>query len=197
MMMKNKTLTADEAQRRLVDILLRPYERRLAEIRGNLYHDEKGRFTHSPYSAKTLDKSGKRDIMKLKVNLFDKSDPIYYDTFSIEEENGFEDIFLHGSPQSVQRVVNGKPVNMNAAEFAAYLKEKTNYHGGDIRLASCSTGAGDNSFAMQLSKELGVKVKAPDDDVYFLPDEGILFVGSSYRNTGKWRIFQNGKEVTE
>ena len=30
--------------------------------------------------------------MKLQVNLFDKTDPLYLDSFSIEEEYGFEDI---------------------------------------------------------------------------------------------------------
>ena len=84
---------------------------------------------------------------------------------------------------------------MSAKEFAVFLKENTAYNGGDIRLASCSTGQGDNSFAQQLSKELGVTVKAADSDVYFIPDEGILFVGSPYANTGKWRTFRNGDEI--
>lgn len=62
------------------------------------------------------------------------------------------------------------------------------------RLASCSTGKGNNSFAQQPSKELGVRVKAPDDDVYFAPNEGIMFVGSHNMNIGHWRIFNNGVE---
>ena len=58
----------------------------------------------------------------------------------------------------------------------------------------CATGQGENSFAQQLSKELGVKVKAPDDDVYYIPESGTLFVGSPYSNVGNWRIFNNGVE---
>lgn len=134
------------------------------------------------------------DIIKLKINLFDKTDSIYYDTFAIEEEVGFQDIYLHGSPSSVQIIKNNKPINLSVDDFVKVLKDN-GYKGGDIRLASCSTGAGDNSFAQQLSAKLGVTVKAPDDDVYFLPDEGILFVGSPYGNTGKWRKFKSGVEI--
>ena len=100
---------------------------------------------------------------------------------------------MHGSSNSVQKNINGILKNFTPKEFAEYLKDN-GYKGGDIRLASCETGKGDNSFAQQLSKELGVRVKAPDDDVYYAPDEGTLFVGSPNANTGNWRIFNNGEE---
>lgn len=35
---------------------------------------------------------------------------------------------------------------------------------------------------------------APDDDVFYIPDEGIMFVGSPYANTGRWRTFNKGVE---
>ena len=138
--------------------------------------------------------SKKNDIIKLSINLFDKSDQLYFDMFSIEEIPGFEDIGLHGSSSSVQMMMDGKRKNLSAIEFAEYLKRNTDYSGGNIRLASCSTGKGDNSFAQQLSKELHVKVMAPDDDVYFAPDEGVLFVGDPRMNTGRWRTFNDGVE---
>lgn len=144
----------------------------------------------------TLENNGKSSKIKLQVNLFDKDDDLYLDAFSIEELPDYEDVCIHGSPSSVQKKINGKKTDMNASEFAKYLKT-TNYKGGNIRLASCETGKGDNSFAQQLSKELGVKVIAPDDDVYYLPDEGIVFVGSPHSNTGKWRVFNNGVEEWE
>lgn len=131
----------------------------------------------------------------MQINLFDKSDLLYLDAFSIEEEEGFEDVCLHGSPNFVQRIVGGEIINYTPKDFAKFLKEETKYRGGNIRLASCSTGKGDNSFAQQLSKELGITVKAPDDDVYYAPDEGVMFVGSSYKNIGTWRIFRNGVEI--
>lgn len=133
-------------------------------------------------------------IIKLSINLFDKSDPLYVDSFSVEEIPGFKDVCLHGSSGSVQMRIDGKLKNMSAKEFADYLRSSTEYKGGDIRLASCSTGAGDNSFAQQLSKELGVRVMAPDDDLYYAPDEGTVFVGAPNHNVGVWRIFENGVE---
>ncbi len=175
------------------------------------FSDWKARFVKPEGSEKGLTKGGESDIMKmgsdgvelgvldkpikLRVNLFDKSDPIYFDALSIEEEDGFEDICIHGSPSSVQKLIDGKPFNFTAKEFAEFLKSNKSYKGGNIRLASCSTGKGDNSFAQQLSKELSVTVKAPDDDVYYIPDDGVLFVGSPYSNVGKWRVFKNGDEI--
>lgn len=136
----------------------------------------------------------KSGIIALRINMFDKGDPLYIDAFSIEEDPGFEDVCLHGAPDSVQKTIDGNKTNLNAKEFAEILRN-SGYEGGDIRLASCSTGKGENSFAQQLSKELGVKVKAPDTDVYYAPDEGVLFVGSPNANIGKWRIFENGVEI--
>ena len=170
---------------------VRELREKVGELRYNPYHDPtNGRFT----SGNGVDISGGSGIIKLQMNLFDKNDPLYIDAVSIEEEYGFTDICLHGSPQSVQRTINGKLTNMTAEEFAVHLKEN-GYNGGNIRLASCSTGAGDNSFAQQLSGILGVKVKAPDTDVYYAPDEGVLFVGSPYSNIGNWRVFENGVEI--
>ena len=135
------------------------------------------------------------EVIRLrKINLFSKSDPLYVETFSIEEEEGFTDVCIHGDNKSVQMEVNGKLKNFTAEEFAKYLKENGLYKGGDIRLAACSAGKGSNSFAQQLSKILGTRVKAADDDVYFIPEEGVYFIGSPYSNKGKWRIFNNGVE---
>ncbi len=140
-------------------------------------------------------KSNSNGVIKLSQNLFSKSDPLYLDALSIEEEAGYEDVCLHGSPSSVQVSEGQKTVNYTANEFAKYLKESTSYSGGDIRLASCETGKGDNSFAQQLSKILGVKVKAPDSDLYYDPKEGTMFVGNMTYNSGRWRVFKNGEEI--
>ena len=168
------------------------------KVDGNMTFEEwKNSLTDEQQAVlKYVDKSAGNGIIKLGINLFDKSDPIYFDTFSIEEESGFKDVFLHGSSSSVQITQNGKHKNLSPKEFIDVLKQN-GYTGGDIRLASCSTGAGDNSFAQQLSKELGVTVKAPDSDVYFIPEDGVLFVGSPYENSGKWRKFKNGVEIDD
>ena len=155
--------------------------------------DDHGRWT-SGDSGAGLTGGGDDGIIRLRINLFDKSDPLYFEAFSVDEEPGFEDICSHGSLKSMEAVINGKKVALNAHDFAEHLRS-TGYKGGNIRLASCSTGKGDNSFAQQLSKELGVKVKAPDDDIYYIPEEGIMYIGSKYRDVGRWRTFDKGVEV--
>ena len=147
-------------------------------------------------SKKLIDKSGESGIIKLGINMFDKSDPLYVEAFSIEEEPGYEDVFLHGSPSSVEVIENGKKVNIGPEQFTERLKRQ-GYKGGDIRLCSCSTGEGDASFAQKLSEILQNRVKAPDDDLYFIPEEGIMYIGSSFSNTGKWRVFEKGVEVND
>ena len=158
--------------------------------------DEHGRFTgsvpHGSGGASGGSSSG-GGAVRLRINMFDKSDPLYLQAFSIEEENGFEDICSHGSPDSIEVRVDGKKVQMNAEQFAEYLKSQNK--SGDFRLASCSTGKGEDSFAQQLSKIMQNKIKAPDDDVYYIPDDGVLRIGSEYRDMGKWRTFDKGVEI--
>lgn len=135
------------------------------------------------------------NAIKFGINLFDKNDPIYLDVFAIEEENGFLDIYLHGNSETVQITRDGKPINLNVDNFIVYLKDKGYNINKDIRLCSCSGGAGNNSFAQELSKKLGITVKAADMDVYYAPNEGTLFVGSPIQNIGHWRIFKNGDVI--
>ena len=143
---------------------------------------------------KNFEKETGEKIQVLGINMFNKKDPIYFDAFQIEEEDGFLDIYIHGSPTSVQTVIDGKLKNLDVNQFVEYLKVK-GYKGGDIRLTACSSGYGDNSFAQQLSKKLGIRVKAAPMDVYFIPEDGILRIGSPYSNMADWRIFDKGVEL--
>ena len=75
----NNNLTAPHSEA----VLLCPFERRITlEEVSKSFHDR----------VKPVDNGGRSCIMKLQVNLFDKTDPLYFDSFSIEEEYGFEDI---------------------------------------------------------------------------------------------------------
>lgn len=135
------------------------------------------------------------DSLKLRINMFNKSDPLYYEAFSIDEESQYEDICGHGNPKQFEAWINGKKVVMNAHDFAQYLKESGNFTGQNLRFVSCAVGQGNDSFAQQLSKELEITVKAPDDDAYYNPKDGVITIGSPFTNTGKWRIFKNGDEI--
>ena len=81
-------------------------------------------------------------------------------------------------------------------EFADHIRSNGDFHGQDLRFVSCAVGSGENSFAQRLSKILGNKIMAPDMDVYYAPEEGTVFIGSKYRNVGRWRTFDKGKEIT-
>ena len=63
----------------------------------------------------------------------------------------------------------------SAFEFAEMLRNDPEYHGGNIRLLSCSAGAGENSIAQQIADILGVDVLAPTEDLY-VNSKGELFV---------------------
>ena len=34
------------------------------------------------------------------------------------------------------------------------------------------------------------------DDVYYIPEEGTLRIGSQFTDMGKWRVFDKGVEIT-
>jgi hypothetical protein len=157
---------------------------------------DQARELEEKHQLEVLTNGEKHARIRLGINLFDPSDELYVEAFSVEEEAGFTDIYLHGSPSSVQITVNGKPKNITPAEFEQLLKSK-GINGGDIRLCSCSTGYGDDSFARQLSEIHNGKVKAPDSDVYYAPDEGTVFNGDPNANVGKWRIFEKGAEIND
>ena len=137
------------------------------------------------------------------LNLFSKKDPLYLDAVSVEPERNRIDIYAHGAydkmctglSQKIEIDVDGKIVQMTPEEFTQELINR-GYRGGDIRLVNCSLGYGDNSFGQRLSAILpNADIKAPDDDVYYAPDEGTVFIGDCSRNVGSWRHFKNGKEI--
>ncbi|WP_096217372.1 RHS repeat-associated core domain-containing protein [Escherichia coli] len=69
-------------------------------------------------------------------------------------------IGTHGDPQSVyDENYNKIDVKTLANEVRNHPKFKP---GMSVRLLSCNTGKGNNSFAQQLADELGVRVYAPD-----------------------------------
>ena len=49
---------------------------------------------------------------------------------------------------------------------------RSDYNGEPIRLLCCETGKGDNCFAEQLSKLLGVNVEAPTETIFALESGG-------------------------
>ena len=152
---------------------------------------------------KKWNNSAKNDIIenngryiKLRINLFSKSDELYAEAFSIEEEPPYEDVCCHGNNKFVEVWVDEVKHIMTAQQFADYIRESGKFVGQDLRFNSCSVGQGENSFAQQLSKILSITVKAPDDDAYYDTKDGVIKIGSPFINIGSWRIFRRGVEIT-
>lgn len=142
---------------------------------------------------KMVDNGARNDIIKAApLSIYhNSSDPIYEWAKKVTPLEGFEDVFIHGGPDGFSiRNGSGKVVDYySPRELANILRSNPSYHGGDIRLCSCRTGA-DGAFAAQgLADQLGVKVLAPSDTLW-IDFEGNLSVGSEFdKNDGEWRTF--------
>ena len=87
------------------------------------------------------------------------------------------DVAMHGSPTAV--AFGGSEANMSPRLLAQIILRSEGYHGQDIRLLSCSTGApvdGGYCFAEELANALGVTVWAPND-LLMVNKNGIFYIG--------------------
>jgi len=94
----------------------------------------------------------------------------------------------HGNPGGL--CLNGKDMSTYTSDpkaLAAYIRSQPGYKPGmPVRLASCSTGKGDDSIAEKLSKEMGVPMTAPNDTLW-CPSGTI---GPNPKTpSGSWRTF--------
>lgn len=91
------------------------------------------------------------------------------------DPNGVFDVIAHGNSISVKihRQLNDKQsedVEIDPRTMARLIKSLPNYHGQDVRLMSCNTGADPNGFAQHLANKLNVNVYAPNDFLWGLED---------------------------
>ena len=89
----------------------------------------------------------------------------------VKKENGFKDVAVHGSPDSISVIVseNGKDkdIVLDYRRLAKFLKSDKGYGGGNIRLLSYKTGSKTGTFAQNPANKMGVTVRAPSDTLYF------------------------------
>ena len=128
----NRRITPNESDSHLVYKVCIPLELRYSDDQPR---DDNGRFTSGGSLGAGLTGGGDSGTIRLRINLFDKSDPLYIAALSIEEEPGFEDVCSHGSPKAMEAIINGAKVPLGAHDFAQYLKTN-GYKGGNLRLAS-------------------------------------------------------------
>src|SRR5262249_1565256 len=79
-------------------------------------------------------------------------------------------------------------VELGVNELAAAIKA-VGGAGQDIRLISCATGKSDTSIAQALADKLGVKVDAPSDTVWILPDGRTVIGKNPPEATGTWSSY--------
>ena len=109
----------------------------------------------------------------------------------IQPIDGYEDVVVHGDKIGFEfRNADGKSENVSVQEFANILRDSPAYHGGDIRLISCETGADGATSAQALANSLKVNVLAPSDFVW-IAEDGSMNIGTGWNdNTGKWILFK-------
>lgn len=98
------------------------------------------------------------------------------DSFSINianrkdvDVNGFYDVIIHGNPDKVFLLRNGKYEEASHRNLATILKHDPKYKHQPIRLFSCETGQKADGFAQHLANKLGVPVKAPTEIAWCYP----------------------------
>ena len=141
----------------------------------------------------SIDKSLKNSIIKAESasRYVNTSDQLFKNAKNIKPIDGFEDITIHGDKFGFEiRALDGKTAAVySAIEFADILKEDPNYHGGNIRLISCESGADGAVVAQLLANQLGVNIMAPTDIVWVYPDGSMVIGPNEFENTGEWKIF--------
>ncbi len=148
-----------------------------------------------------------KELVKLGTNLHNRNQVIYEYSQRVKPCAGFEDIFIHGTPDYV--FVDGNEndeFSFTADKFSEILRNSKSYSGGNIRLVACQTGAKEGGFAQQLANIMQVSVLAPTE-VVNMDGRGNLFVTDNeivadiwyaatdeehakMKETGKWILFK-------
>lgn len=117
--------------------------------------------------------------------IYKSGDKLYFDYISKRKDidsNGKYDFVAHGKAKNIQVSHNGKDVDINSRVAAKLLKNRDDYKKGQpIRLLSCDTGKGNNSFAQSLANKLNVTVYAPTEKIWANPN-GTHFIAASMKN---------------
>ena len=103
------------------------------------------------------------------MSLFPFEDPIRQYDANIPSISGYFSVGAHGNPSEIGNQNNN---SISAAQLAGLIRGDARYRESSIQLNSCSTGSGRNSFAQQLSNELGVSVMAPGGDLMMFRNGG-------------------------
>ena len=166
------------------------------KVDGNMTFDEwKNSLSDEQKNAlKYVANAEKRGIIKaepLSIRFVNSSDSLYNNSKMIKPIKGFEDVVIHGDKTGFAYFdKSGKELYYTVREFAEILKSSGLYQGGNIRLIYCETGADGATTAMSLAEQLNVKVIAPSNVVWVMPDGTMTIGDTPNSNNGEWRVFE-------
>lgn len=148
--------------------------------RSGLYSGTAGSHAFVPGDASFMDKSDSfvRFIAKRK-----DVDP-----------KGTFDLIAHGTPDGIEITHNGNKIIVDSRTAAKLIKRLPGYHGQDIRLLSCNTGARAEGFAQNLANKLNVRVKAPNN-ILWANEFGQYYIAPR-GSDGKADLTKRGKFIT-
>jgi len=145
------------------------------------------------------------DLVSASFNFMSKFDICYKKFNLVQPEEGYTDYAVHCDGYSFNRF--GPDVNdsqpISPKELAVFIKSDIKYDGGPIRLLACSAGKKQYGAAKMLANILGVKVKAPIDDL-FVDEFGNMAVASTKEEardilrkqlstSDRWKVFDPDK----
>lgn len=138
-----------------------------------------------PTGLREIAKSRKESItLAPNIKNFKSTDILNTYMDKVQKDGNYFDVAMHGTKKSV--IYNDKEINWR--ELAKIISNNPDFkRQNGIRLLSCSTGKGENSFAQNLANKLNCKVKAPSDLLYVNTD-GSMYIGK--HGNGKWIVFK-------
>ena len=86
------------------------------------------------------------------------------------DPGGKFDLIAHGTASTLEVEHNGQKIQIDSRTAARLIQQLPGYHGQDIRLLSCRTGASTAGFAQNLANRLNVNVYAPSDTLWAYPN---------------------------
>jgi len=102
------------------------------------------------------------------LNLFPESENIRGFANKVPPKSGVYQVGAHGNPSLI---VDDKGKILSPSDLAKKIKSDPNYKSGTpVELLSCNTGKGNDPYAKKLANELGAKVSAPDQYMWYSSD---------------------------
>ena len=152
--------------------------------------NEKGAILKGTYNPADISKAISQEGTNFVTKDLNNPESLYGEMIEkVPPEKDWYDIKAHGSSDSV-KIFDSV---VDSAELARIITLRSDYHGQKIRLLCCDTGKEVNGtcVAKELSRLLGVKVKAPTEMIFASNDGSFKIMSEDYSRIGKMEVFGN------